>query len=85
MASAGILPSSHFFFLRLQLILWRGPRRGIQAANACFQKLKAHFSSDLHGLSCHRHQIPHPYKVVGSSRKRKDPPDGFQPAMPGLT
>jgi hypothetical protein len=35
-------------------------------------------------LDCRRHQIPHPHEVVGSSRERKDPPDCFQAAMPGL-
>ena len=85
MASDGIRPSSDFFFLRPRFILWRGPRRGIRAANACFQKFKTQFSSDLHGLNCREYQIPHAHEIVSSGRECEHPRHSFQPAMPGLT
>src|SRR5260370_38136216 len=84
MGSQAIRRSSYFFFLRLRFILWRGPRRGILAANACFPKVKTQFSSDLHGLNCRKYQVPHSHEVVSSSGEREHPRDGFQTAMPSL-
>src|SRR6267142_3620696 len=85
MASDRIRPSSDFFFRRPRCTLWRGPRRGIRAANACFQKLKTQFSPDLHGLNCREYQIPHSHEIVSSSREREHPRHSFQSAMPRLT
>jgi len=82
MPSDEILLSSDFFLRRLTFASRSGLRRGIQAQNGIFRPLKTHFSSDLRGLNCRRHQIPHPYEVICSSCERKYPPDCFQSAMP---
>src|SRR3989475_7174069 len=84
MASDEIWPSSDFFLRRLTFASRSGLRRGTQAQNGSFRQLKTHFSSDLRGLNCRRHQIPHPYEVVCSSREGKYPPDCLQSPMPGL-
>jgi hypothetical protein len=57
----------------------------IRAANACFQKFKTQFSSDLHGLNCREYQIPHAHEIVSSCRECEHPRHSFQPAMPSLT
>src|SRR5690349_14945527 len=84
MASDEIWPSSDFFLRRLTFASRSGLCGGIQAQNGIFRPLKTHFSSDLRGLNCRRHQIPHPYEVIGSSREGKYPPDCCYSAMPGL-
>jgi hypothetical protein len=85
MAFDAIRPSSDFFLRRLRFASASGLRRGIQAQNAIFEKLKTQFSPDLDRLNYRRHQIPHSYEVVSRSRERKDPPYCFQSVVPGLS
>ena len=85
MASDEIRPSSDFFLRRLTFASRSGLRRGTQAQNGSFRQLKTHFSSDLRGLNCRRHQIPHPHKVICRGGERKYAPYCFQSAMLGLS
>src|SRR5215470_19002727 len=84
MATDGIQRPSDCFFLRLNFASWEAARRGIRSQNALFHSGKAHFSPDLRGLNCLRHQIPHPHEVVSSSCESKNPSDFVQTPMPSL-
>ena len=85
MASDGIRPDSHLFPESLFNAFCVIVRRGVQAQNPLFREVKTQLSSDLCGLNCRYHQVPHPHEVVGGGGERENPPDCFQSAMPSLT